>query len=117
MSEFDQFWAVYPRKVCKKAARAAFEKAVRIVAFECILQGARDYAEEVADYVPKYIAHPATWLNAERWDDERETSHVDQTKYRKPTPEEARIYRQENPFLDRDPEWIPKDWGKLRIVS
>lgn len=38
-------------------------------------------------------------------------------KWRKPSPEEAKAYRAEHPYLDRDPEWIPKDWGKLRIVS
>lgn len=39
-------------------------------------------------------------------------------KWRKPSPEEAKAYRAEHPYLDRDPEWIPKDWTpKLRSVG
>jgi len=34
------------------------------------MDGARRYAEARAGQDPQYTAHPATWLNAGRWDDE-----------------------------------------------
>ncbi len=68
--EFEIFWSVYPRRVVKKAARLAYTKARRIADASVILDGAKRYAEECRDYLPKYVAHPATWLNNERWTDE-----------------------------------------------
>ena len=64
---FDQFWAAYPRKVGKGAARAAYLKAMRKTDLGTMLD-ALAKARWPAD--PKFIPHPATWLHAERWDDE-----------------------------------------------
>ena len=67
---FDRFWAAYPKKVGKIAARKAFDK-VRVPiesllsAIErqkCGSQWSRDNGQ--------YIPNPATWLNQGRWDDE-----------------------------------------------
>lgn len=68
----EQFWAVYPKRVGKGAAMKRLEaihKADR-VAFPVILNAARLYAEHVKGSDPRYTAHPATWLNEGRWDDE-----------------------------------------------
>jgi hypothetical protein len=68
--EFDEFWSIYPRHKCKKAARIAYGRARKHYGQDEILTGAMRYAEECCGTDPKYIAHPATWLNGERWTDE-----------------------------------------------
>ena len=67
---FDEFWKLYPRKTAKGSARKAFEKALKKTTLEVILAGVKKYREEPTRS-PEFTAHPATWLNAERWLDEK----------------------------------------------
>jgi hypothetical protein len=68
--QFNQFWSVYPRKKGKGQARKAFEKALEKTDLQTILDGVQAYiANDVMDD-PQFIAHPSTWLNGERWEDE-----------------------------------------------
>lgn len=82
---FKDWYLAYPRKVAKGAAAKAFTQAVgRLVAdpdrnfssevdaVEFLKQRAQAYATEVADTATEYQAHPATWLNQDRFDDEYE---------------------------------------------
>ena len=39
-----------------------------------LIDGARAYAASVAGKEQKYIAHPTTWLNQGRWEDEADTT-------------------------------------------
>lgn len=74
-SEFEDFYASYPRHVGKDAARRAFEKAVKAgTPAADIVDGARRYAAATAaaGTETRFIAHPATWLNAGRWSDDME---------------------------------------------
>lgn len=70
---FDQFWAMYPRKVGKEKARRAFEK---IQPSETELQKMLAELERQRKVYHwgkenwKFIPHPATWLNQRRWEDE-----------------------------------------------
>lgn len=72
MTDFEQFWAAYPRKSGKGAARKAFAKAITkttIAKMVATLDWQRrqpQWMEEDGKYVPL----PTTWLNQERWDDE-----------------------------------------------
>jgi len=69
---FDRFWSVFPRKVGKGAARSVFQRVVskaQATADE-LTAGAERYAAATAGKDPEFIAHPKTWLNAERWTDE-----------------------------------------------
>jgi hypothetical protein len=69
MSDFDQFWQAYPRRIGKIAARKAFDKAIKNGAtLTQILAGIGLYLQ----YKPVYAdyCHPASWLNAGRWMDE-----------------------------------------------
>jgi hypothetical protein len=69
--EFDRFWAAYPRRVAKEAARKAFEAAIKGgTAVEALIEGARRYAGERAGQEPRYTKHPATWLHGGCWEDE-----------------------------------------------
>lgn len=66
---FDAFWSAYPRKLAKPTARKAWTKATKKATPEEITAAARLYARSVAGKDPTYVAHAATWLNAERWND------------------------------------------------
>ena len=70
--EFDQFWATYPRKVGKEAARKAYAKAMTKTTQARIMQSVEDLRIRVAGKDPNFTPHPSTWLNEGRWDDEVE---------------------------------------------
>lgn len=63
---FERFWQTYPRKASKGSARRAWAKAVRITSPEEIIASAGRYAAD-PNRDDAYTAHPATWLNGERW--------------------------------------------------
>jgi hypothetical protein len=88
--KFDQFWAVYPRKKGKGQARTAFEKALTKTDIDTILAGVEAYKEHEDMYDPQFIAHPSTWLNGERWEDE----HV-----------EAKVVPK-SPYVGSEREWV-----------
>lgn len=71
LAGFDDFWAAYPRRVAKGAARKAWPTAVKAAGSDpaVVIAGARAYHDS-PDREPAYTAHPATWLRAERWTDE-----------------------------------------------
>jgi hypothetical protein len=75
-AQFNDFWAVYPRKKGKGQARKAFEKAIAKTDLETILAGVAAYVDNVDMSDPQFIAHPSTWLNGERWEDEYEETRV-----------------------------------------
>jgi hypothetical protein len=64
--DFLEFWQRYPRPAGKGAARKAWAAALAKAAPGQIL-AALDRAAWNPD--PRYIPHPATWLNQERWTD------------------------------------------------
>jgi hypothetical protein len=70
---FDQFWQQYPNKVGKGAARKAWNKIKpsqalcgKILESLVVQQETPQWKREQGKYIP----HPSTWLNEERWDDE-----------------------------------------------
>lgn len=66
---FDEFWAIYPKKVDKALAFRQFRKAINKVGFEDILAGVIRFAND--PNLPKekrFVKNPATWLNAEAWE-------------------------------------------------
>jgi len=67
VSPFNQFWDVYPKRADKPAAVRAFEKAIRRVSLEVILDGAKRYRDD-PNRDDGYTKNPATWLNADAWD-------------------------------------------------
>ena len=66
---FDIFWSYYPRKVGKGAARKAWKTALKKTS-PTILQESALLYQLTCPKDSQYIAHPSTWLNAERWLDE-----------------------------------------------
>lgn len=72
-AEFDQWYADYPKKVAKPEAKKAFIKARKTVDLETLLHGLSKYKAVVSGKERQFIANPATWLNAGRWEDDYET--------------------------------------------
>jgi hypothetical protein len=70
---FAAFWDAYPRKVSRPDAKKAFEKinpdqAVLSEMLTAIRK--QGLAAKCAAGESRFVAHPATWLNKERWKDE-----------------------------------------------
>lgn len=69
-ADFEKFWAVYPKKVGKQAAKKAFGKVK--VPVETLLTAVE--RQKCSDQWSKdngqFIPNPATWLNQGRWEDE-----------------------------------------------
>ena len=62
---FGQFWDLYPRKVGKRTAEAAFNAAVnRGNKPEAIVAGLRGYTFH---HDTQFQPHPTTWLRGDRW--------------------------------------------------
>lgn len=68
--EFAQWYAGYPRKEAKENARKAFTKARRKASLETLVSGLERYKDAIKGKERQYIALPASWLNAGRWEDE-----------------------------------------------
>lgn len=67
---FDRFWAAYPKKVGKGAARKSFAKVK--VPLEQILAAVerQKRSDQWTRENGRYIPNPATWLNQCRWEDD-----------------------------------------------
>lgn len=71
-SEFEQWWAKYPKKVGKKAAQKAFQNAQNRPQIDDLLESidramkSEQWRKDGGQFIP----NPATWLNQGRWDDE-----------------------------------------------
>lgn len=108
--QFDQFWREYPRKVGKGAARKAFLKAIRVAPFERILAGLERYKAEISGREMRYVAHPASWLNGERWDDEPGANRQE-TIYEAPRVDDVTVtWRARLTNYKRGGFW-PSNWG------
>ena len=74
-AEFEAFWLAYPRRIAKKEAFKAFQKAMREGAdIEQILKAVEAYKKWLScteKWRPE-PAHPTTWLNQGRYEDELE---------------------------------------------
>jgi hypothetical protein len=79
-SAFEAFWALYPKRIGKDKALKAWKSAGQRIKAERGLDtlGAIDVlGEAVAEFAKSemgrgdFCPHPATWLNAGRWNDDR----------------------------------------------
>ena len=65
---FSEFWAVYPKKVAKPRAWAAWKRQGCEAIAEQITEAAKSHPSLSRE--PEFIPHPATWLNGRQWEDE-----------------------------------------------
>ena len=70
--DFEAFWSDYPRKVGKGAAVKAWKAATRKTNPQAIRDGLRRQLPAMTQQEPRFIPHPSTWLNSERWTDDPE---------------------------------------------
>ena len=71
--DFEKFYEAYPKKTSKKLALKAWIKLkpdINVVLKSLIMHKKSDQWTKDKG---KYIPHPSSWLNAERWNDEIET--------------------------------------------
>lgn len=74
LAAFDEFYGIYPRHVGKDAARKAFLRALLRADARVIIDGAKRWADHcvATRKEQRFIAHPGTWLNQGRWQDDLE---------------------------------------------
>ena len=80
IKHFDAFWSAYPRKTAKGNAESAWKK---IKPDEQLLEEILTaVAKQKSTWTdPKFIPHPATWLNGKRWLDGVDTTAGKKLKY------------------------------------
>ena len=66
--EFAEFWKWYPRKVAKGAAEKAW-RSIPVSKYPQVLLMAEAFSKTPFKDI-SFCPHPATWLNAKRWEDE-----------------------------------------------
>ena len=64
--QFEYFWKLYPRKVSKKKAWSIFKK-IPERDWTNIIEAVRHLIKQNIE--TKFIPHPSTWLNQERYND------------------------------------------------
>lgn len=67
--DFDVFWAAYPRKVGKGAAKKAFAKVKVPVSVLIDAVNMQKQSFQWTKNSGEYIPNPSTWLNQGRWED------------------------------------------------
>lgn len=96
---FEIFWNIYPRKCGKAMARAKWKQItgngmqakcrdrdgntmdVDLHATpEDIIEGVKAYRYDCIDTESRYIAHPSTWLNQGRWEDQDAEDRADKAR-------------------------------------
>jgi hypothetical protein len=85
--DFAAFWTAYPRKVDKGHARKAWASALKDETDpRVITAGAEAFAAQCARNrtQQRFIPHPATWLNGERWADQPLTASPPPTGHHQP---------------------------------
>jgi DNA-binding Lrp family transcriptional regulator len=73
--QFEEFWKLYPRKVGKPTAKQRWDTLSKKPSkdqpdFETIKKAIQEQSKSDQWQDPKYIPHPSTWINGERWEDE-----------------------------------------------
>lgn len=75
--EFAAFWQSYPRKIGKGQARNAWRTAIKRADPAEIIAAAEKFALAMKGRDLKFVPHPATWLNGERWSDQEQQPELD----------------------------------------
>lgn len=82
---FDQFWAAYPKHVAKKPARRAWDKLHADADLLAKILAALEWQKREDSWqreAGRFIPNPATWLNARRWEDEKQAGKPPESKPR-----------------------------------
>ena len=77
---FELFWNQYQKKVGIEKAKVAWNK-IHPNEYDKILSAVKQYVLSTPDI--KYRAHPSTWLNQKRWNDEINIAEPTDNEYKK----------------------------------
>jgi hypothetical protein len=83
-NDFDEWWAIYPKKQGKEAARKKYLTIRKTVEAETLLAGVRQYALLKAGEDKQFVKMPAGWLGDGRWLDEHDSSSAGSASAPKP---------------------------------
>ncbi len=123
-ADFEAFWEAYPRKEAKGAALRAWQKLKSPRTLLPAILDAIDWQKVDGCLQPKVsrdgrsvIPHPATWLNARHWEDERLRIHAEEYD---PVADRARIDAQVRAMREEDERSKakavpPPDWFRKRM--
>jgi len=69
--EFSSFWEAYPKHIGKQVAFESYQRVVPTYPAEDVIAAAKEYAQKCAHdkTEEKFILHPSTFLNKDRWKD------------------------------------------------
>jgi len=106
-SEFESFYAAYPRRVNKSKSKIAFAKAFSLLrktmdadqVISVIMAGVAVYAKHAN---PEALCHPTTWLNGCRWQDEAGSIGSGEINPRKRSSAQLGVFREEDAALLED---------------
>jgi len=70
IDQFNEFWNVYNKKVSKPKAITAYNRALKKVDHQTIMDALKKQKKLWVGKDKAYIKHPTTWLNQECWEDE-----------------------------------------------
>jgi Family of unknown function (DUF6291) len=75
VTQFDDFYLSYPKKVAERNALKAYENALKLTTHDTIMESLERYKKQIQSNKtePRFIAMPATWLNGRRWNDKETT--------------------------------------------
>ncbi|WP_415840878.1 helix-turn-helix domain-containing protein [Nocardiopsis rhodophaea] len=100
---FRAFWDAYPKKKSKGEARKAWAQVLALGAdARLIITAARRYAADRTGEDPRFTAYPATWLRAERYNDEPDPQYRPTTSSRRPPASNADVWDQAAARLSRE---------------
>jgi hypothetical protein len=71
MDDFEEIWAIFPRKVAKHPARQEWNRLSgedKFAALQSLPLHVKYW--QLSNYSPEYIPHFRTWLHQRRWEDE-----------------------------------------------
>ena len=74
--DFEKFWAAYPRKVGKAQCRKVYVRSLAKIKADELLEKVDAFAASCSGKEVKFIPHPSTWLNQERWNDTLSTQTI-----------------------------------------
>ncbi len=69
ISDFEEFWSVYPKKVAKAKSLHCWRKARKTTESDVLINAAKSYRDD-SKRDADFTLNPTTWLNQERWLDE-----------------------------------------------
>ncbi len=112
-SSFDDFWKIWPRKVARKAAEKAWRSAVKRSPYETIIAAAASYAASREGKDQTFTAHASTWLNGDRWEDQKQLAETASPGEGKTSQDQ--FYRDWINKGRNAGAWVSEQWVRLEI--